>query len=132
MQPRLDMIGLTCRSIAESVRFYRLIGIEAGDPPTDEPFFETTLPTGIRLSWNSIEMMREIEPEYVDPVGQRMGLAFLCNSPAEVDAYYSRVVQAGFEGHKEPWDAFWGQRYAQVKDPDGNVVDLFAPLAEPS
>ncbi len=34
----------------------------------------------------------------------------------------------GTEGHKEPWDAFWGQRYAQAKDPDGNVVDLFAPL----
>ena len=26
----------------------------------------------------------------------------------------------------EPFDAFWGQRYAQVKDPDGNPVDIFA------
>lgn len=24
--------------------------------------------------------------------------------------------------------AFWGQRYAVVRDPDGNDVDLFAPL----
>jgi uncharacterized glyoxalase superfamily protein PhnB len=23
---------------------------------------------------------------------------------------------------------FWGMRYAQVKDPDGNIVDLFADL----
>jgi uncharacterized glyoxalase superfamily protein PhnB len=29
---------------------------------------------------------------------------------------------------KEPWDAFWGQRYAAVGDPDGNLIDLFAPL----
>jgi catechol 2,3-dioxygenase-like lactoylglutathione lyase family enzyme len=29
---------------------------------------------------------------------------------------------------KEPYDAFWGQRYANVADPDGNAVDLFAPL----
>jgi uncharacterized glyoxalase superfamily protein PhnB len=28
----------------------------------------------------------------------------------------------------EPWDAFWGQRYAVVHDPDGNGVDLFCPL----
>ncbi|MFL6036949.1 MAG: glyoxalase, partial [Gaiellaceae bacterium] len=28
----------------------------------------------------------------------------------------------------EPFDAFWGQRYATVVDPDGNAVDLFAPL----
>ena len=27
----------------------------------------------------------------------------------------------------EPFDAFWGQRYATVLDPDGNAVDLFAP-----
>jgi uncharacterized glyoxalase superfamily protein PhnB len=31
-------------------------------------------------------------------------------------------------GRKEPWDAFWGQRYAVVADPDGNHVDLYAPL----
>jgi hypothetical protein len=27
-------------------------------------------------------------------------------------------------------DAFWGQRYATVLDPDGNPVDLFAPLED--
>ncbi|MCZ6462364.1 MAG: glyoxalase, partial [Actinobacteria bacterium] len=27
-------------------------------------------------------------------------------------------------------DAFWGQRYATVLDPDGNAIDLFAPLTE--
>jgi len=41
----------------------------------------------------------------------------------------SELVNAGGQAHKEPWNAFWGQRYAQAKDPDGNVVDLFAPLA---
>jgi uncharacterized glyoxalase superfamily protein PhnB len=29
----------------------------------------------------------------------------------------------------EPWDAFWGQRYATAKDPDGNHVDLFASIS---
>ena len=38
------------------------------------------------------------------------------------------VTAAGFHGEKEPWDAFWGQRYAQVRDPDGVPVDLFAAL----
>jgi uncharacterized glyoxalase superfamily protein PhnB len=40
----------------------------------------------------------------------------------------ARLVAAGYEGKKEPYDAFWGQRYANVVDPDGNVVDLFAAL----
>jgi hypothetical protein len=39
-----------------------------------------------------------------------------------------RAGRRGFAGKKEPYDAFRGQRYANVTDPDGNVVDLFAPL----
>ncbi|MDQ3164047.1 MAG: VOC family protein, partial [Actinomycetota bacterium] len=45
-----------------------------------------------------------------------------------VDEVYARVTAAGFRGEKEPWDAFWGQRYAQLLDPDGVPVDLYAPL----
>lgn len=51
-----------------------------------------------------------------------------CESPAQVDALYARVLEHGHRGHKAPWDAFWGQRYAVVLDPDGNLVDLFAAL----
>ena len=61
-----------------------------------------------------------------------MGLAFDCGSPADVDALYKRVVDAGFRSKTAPWDAFWGQRYAQVIDPDDNVVDLFAELPKPT
>ncbi|WP_223848764.1 VOC family protein [Microbacterium hominis] len=50
------------------------------------------------------------------------------DSPAEVDAVYAALVAAGHDGHVAPFDAFWGQRYATVLDPDGNAVDLFAPL----
>jgi uncharacterized glyoxalase superfamily protein PhnB len=57
-----------------------------------------------------------------------MAIAFLCESPEDVDRVYRELVDTGIRGHKQPWDAFWGQRYAQVTDPDGNVVDVFAPL----
>jgi uncharacterized glyoxalase superfamily protein PhnB len=30
----------------------------------------------------------------------------------DVDAVHARVVRAGFRSKKDPWDAFWGQRYA--------------------
>ena len=130
MYPRLDMIGLTVSDMARSFAFYRLLGIDVPDvDPSKEPYAEATLTGGIRLSWNHIDMVKQIEGDhYVSPVGQRVGLAFLCENPGAVDQAYAKVVAEGFEGHKEPWDAFWGQRYAQVKDPDGNVVDLFAPL----
>ena len=38
------------------------------------------------------------------------------------------MTDAGHASKTAPRDAFWGQRYAQVIDPDGNVVDLFARL----
>ncbi len=38
---------------------------------------------------------------------------------------------AGYKSELTPFDAPWGQRYAVVLDPDGNGVDLFAPLEAP-
>ncbi len=73
-------------------------------------------------------LIKRISPGWRKPVGQRMGLAFLCASPKAVDTLYAKVMKAGFRGAKEPWDALWGQRYAQLLDPDGNKVDLFCPL----
>ena len=58
-----------------------------------------------------------------------MFLAFKLDSPAAVDATYDQLVAAGYNGHLAPWDAFWGERYARIHDPDGNSIDLFADLA---
>jgi uncharacterized glyoxalase superfamily protein PhnB len=46
-----------------------------------------------------------------------------------VDAAYADMVNAGYDGHLPPWDAFWGQRYAVLHDPDGNDVALYAPAS---
>ncbi len=62
------------------------------------------------------------------PWPQGIALAFECADAADVDGVFGRLVEAGFRAKKEPWAAFWGQRYAQVFDPDGYAVDLFAPL----
>jgi uncharacterized glyoxalase superfamily protein PhnB len=58
-----------------------------------------------------------------------LSLAFACDDVADVDATYAGFVEAGSVGHLAPWDAFWGQRYAIVLDPDGNHIELFAPLS---
>jgi uncharacterized glyoxalase superfamily protein PhnB len=85
------------------------------------------------LAWDTIDTIRSFDPDYQPPTGSpRMALAFKHDSPADVDATYERLVGAGYEGHKPPWDAFWGQRYALIHDPDGNSVDLFASLPTPT
>jgi uncharacterized glyoxalase superfamily protein PhnB len=70
--------------------------------------------------------MKQLDPQWEEPRGQRVGLAFECASPAEVDSTHAKVVDAGYRSKDAPYDAFWGQRYATVLDPDGNHVHLFA------
>ena len=88
------------------------------------------VPGGLRLAWDTVETIRSFDPDWTPPSGgHRIGLAFRFETPTEVDRAYDELVSLGYEGHKQPWDAFWGQRYAVVHDPDGNGVDLFAPSA---
>lgn len=126
LQP--DMIGFTVRDMTTALRFYRLLGLDIPTGVEHESYVEVITPNGYRLSWNSLEMVKSIDPDWVEPVGQRIGLAFKCDSSAAVDDTYQRIVEGGYRGHKAPWDAFWGQRYAIISDPDGNLIDLFAPL----
>jgi len=128
MTPRLDALGIVCQDIGRSLAFYALLGVNVPQSASGEDHVEVTLPNGLRLMWDSVELMKSIVPDWKPPVGHRMGMAFLCDSPADVDRVYAEVIAAGFSGAKDPWDAFWGQRYAQLQDPDGNLVDLFAPL----
>jgi uncharacterized glyoxalase superfamily protein PhnB len=130
MEPYLAAIGITTADMAASCRFYALLGVPVGEPPEGADHFETTLPSGIRLMWDSVALIRQIDPDWQPPVGQRLGLAFQCGAPSDVNSMHAAVVAAGFGSKNDPWDAFWGQRYAQVLDPDGNVVDLFAPLGD--
>jgi catechol 2,3-dioxygenase-like lactoylglutathione lyase family enzyme len=123
-----DMIGIVVKDMAAALGFYRLLGLAIPEGVESEPFVEVTTPNGYRISWNTLEMVQGIYPDWEEPAGHRMALAFKCDDPAEVDATYRQLVESGYEGYKEPWDAFWGQRYAMIKDPDGNPLDLFAPL----
>ncbi len=123
-----DMIGIVVKDMSAALKFYRLLGLNIAEDQDNEPYVEVITENGYRISWNTEVMTKSIDPEWVTPIGQRISLAFKCDSPNEVDQTYSRIINSGYRGHKAPWDAFWGQRYAQVLDPDGNSVDIFAPL----
>ncbi|HEY6959326.1 MAG TPA: VOC family protein [Candidatus Limnocylindria bacterium] len=125
--PRLDAIGIVSADMKESVRFYRLLGLEV--PDATEDHLEATLPSGMRLMFDAVSLAKQLDPEWTRPTGHPFALAFACASPKEVDEIYARIVAAGYRGKAAPFDAFWGQRYATVLDPDGNAVDLFAALA---
>jgi len=130
MTPKLDMIGLVVEDMAASLAFYRRLGLDIPADADNEPHVEATLPNGLRFGWDTVATVRSFMPDWTKPTGgNAVGMAFLCDSPAEVDKTHADLVAAGYRSHKDPWDAFWGQRYACVTDPDDNVVDLFAPIS---
>lgn len=121
---RLDMIGIVCSNLEASVAFYRNLGLDFPDP--DGPYVEAQTPGGIRVSLNDVAMVKDITGD-VETGGQSMSLAFLCDDPDHVDRLFDTLMGKGYKAKLEPFDAFWGQRYATILDPDGNAVDLFAP-----
>ncbi|HWN23376.1 MAG TPA: VOC family protein [Gaiellaceae bacterium] len=125
--PELNAIGIVASDTARSIQFYRVLGLSFPETP-DEGHVEAAMPNGVRLMLDTEDVIRSFRPDWTRVTGNQLGLAFECDSPAEVDEVYARVVSAGFDGVKEPWDAFWGQRYAELADPDGVSVSLYAAL----
>ena len=121
----LDAIGLVSSDINKSLNFYKLFGLEFEQFESSE-HYECTLPNGLRLMMDSEELMRQIYPDYKKTENTTMSFAFKQNSPEQVNQLVNEVQNAGYTIKKQPWDAFWGQRYASVIDPDGNQIDIFA------
>ncbi len=130
MVPRPDLIGIVVRDMPAALAFYRQLGLDIPAEMDGEGHVEHLLTNGLRIAWDTIEVIRSFDPEWQPATGShRVGLAFVCDTPAEVDERFQRLASMGYAAHKAPFDAFWGQRYAQIEDPDGNVIDLFAPLS---
>ena len=126
----LAVVGIVTEDMARSLSFYRTLGLDLPAGVEDEQHVDVALPGGLRLAWDTPEVMRSFDPGWAPASdGHSLSIAFSCADAEEVDATYARMTTAGFEGHLPPWDAFWGQRYAVLRDPDGNSVDLFAGSA---
>ena len=129
--PQMSTIGVIVSDLGRAAAFYRELGIEFPEPldPEGHGHVEAPLPGGLKFMLDTVETIKSFDPDWEPPTGgHRVAVGFACDSPAEVDEAYARLLERGGSSHKEPWDAFWGMRYAQVQDPDGNVVDLFASL----
>jgi catechol 2,3-dioxygenase-like lactoylglutathione lyase family enzyme len=129
MTPRFSVVELVVEDMSRSLAFYRRLGLDIPAEADGETHVQVSLPGDLSIAWDTTDVIRSFDPAWTPPSGGHgVALAFACDSPAEVDSTYAGLVAAGYNGHLEPWDAFWGMRYAVVHDPDGHSVDLMAPL----
>ncbi len=125
---KLDVVGVVVADMARALAFYRLLGLDVPADADSEPHVEVHLPGGMRLAFDTEATIASFHPGWRPGSGGRVGLAFAVPDAAAVDAAYAELTAAGHHGELEPFDAFWGMRYASVRAPDGTGVDLFAPL----
>lgn len=125
---RLDAVAVSSKDMAKTVAFYELLGFEFGQWSGDDKHVEPKAKPGeVRLMIDTSELMEQLTGHVPKPPNHS-SFAMLCDTPAEVDSVAAALRDAGHTLTVEPWDAFWGQRYATVKDPDGYQIDIFAEL----
>jgi catechol 2,3-dioxygenase-like lactoylglutathione lyase family enzyme len=125
--PFLDQVNLVVSDMGATVAFYSRLGLTI--PDTDADFQahhrSARLPGGVDLDFDSTEFARHWDKGWTAGAGVVVG--FKVASREQVDAVYSDLTGAGYRGQQEPYDAFWGARYAVVEDPDGNPVGIMSP-----
>ena len=129
-RPILDQINLVSDDIADSVKFYQLLGVSI---PDAGPFqarhrtaeFETD--SAVDFDLDSTEFAAQWGAEDL-PTGPVLG--FRVKARETVDAKYAKLTAAGHHGIRAPYDAFWGARYALIRDPGGTVVGLMSDVSD--
>jgi catechol 2,3-dioxygenase-like lactoylglutathione lyase family enzyme len=127
---RLDQVNLVVTDVEASRDFYTRLGLDFGadrDPvwslhhvsarhgdasPLDVDLDSATFAGKWDAGW---------------PGGAGVVLGFKVDSRQAVDTLVSELAAAGAAVQQEPYDAFWGARYAVVSDPDGVAVGIMSP-----
>ncbi|RJL30164.1 VOC family protein [Bailinhaonella thermotolerans] len=129
MDVTLNTIDIVVSDLAAATRFYGRLGLEFEVHPDAPGHAGCDLPNGLHVMLDTEDFRASFTPGWTRPGGGPRGfLCFQFPTPAEVDAKYAELVEAGYRGVREPWDTFWGLRQATVLDPDGTGVDLWAAL----
>ncbi|HXX47855.1 MAG TPA: VOC family protein [Myxococcota bacterium] len=116
------------RDMGRTIAFYRRLGLRFPDGAENNPFASTETEDGVHLAFGTYALSRGYDRGFKEPSGASPNcLQFAVASREETDRIYHELTAAGHEGHLPPHDAFWGSRYAEVIDPDGNLVGFQSP-----
>lgn len=119
-------IAIADKRASEAIDFYvRAFGaVEQMRMPADD---------GVRLMHAHLHvngaslMMHDDFPEYTGGAMPAPSGVTLHLQVDDTDAWFARAITAGATAVMGPEDMFWGDRYAQVKDPFGHLWSIGSP-----
>jgi catechol 2,3-dioxygenase-like lactoylglutathione lyase family enzyme len=120
---RFFQANLVVTDMAAAVDFYRRLGFEVPEtlPEWEHQHRNLTTPDGIDVDLDHTDFARSW-----GGVDGGVVLNVRVASRDAVDELVAALAADGHEVAKEPWDAFWGARYAVVRDPSGNAIGLMS------
>ena len=128
---RLDQVNLVVRDVAVSRAFYSRLGLDFG--AEHDPIWSAHHVSARRVEnapidfdLDSAAFATKWDRGWAGGTGAVLG--FKVDSREEVDQLVAALSAAGVPVQQDPYDAFWGARYAVVSDPDGNAVGIMSPV----
>lgn len=123
----LDQINIVVRDMEAMAEFYQRLGLSVSDggAPEWQAHHRNARTEGADVDFDSQAFASKWNRGW--PGGAGIVLGFRVENRGEVDRLYQKLTAAGHAAQQEPYDAFWGARFAAVADPDGNTVGIMSP-----
>ncbi|TYA66027.1 hypothetical protein FUA24_24305 [Seonamhaeicola marinus] len=119
------MTNVCTSNLEESKLFYtKLFDFETS---FESDWFVHLVSKSCHLELGLIDKTNDLVPEAYRKAPTGFYITFVVTN---VDEIHSLALKEGFEVIKKPEDTFYGQRRLLLKDPDGTLVDVSAPIKE--
>lgn len=130
MAAALTQVDVVSEDAQAVLAFYRRAGIEIPDEKVWRHggrvhHVSVAFASGVELSLSSAALTTAYAPSWSNPAGPIVILN--AASGLDVDERFAALVSGGAPVVAPPFDAFWGSRYAIVRDPAGSAVGIMGP-----
>jgi catechol 2,3-dioxygenase-like lactoylglutathione lyase family enzyme len=128
-RPVFDQVNVVVGDMDATVAFYRRLGVTLPDDGPWNVHHRTALmPEGFDLDFDLVSFATKWNAGARTEPPHGVVIGFRVQTREAVDRIYADMTGAGYTSQQEPYDAFWGSRYAIIEDPDGNAVGVMSPM----
>lgn len=121
----LAQVNLIVTDLERAKQFWAVLGFPWA--PRHPKAAVIAFANGMNIVVHEPDFARLWDPAFVGPMAGSTVIDINVSTRTDVDDLHDRVVAAGYGSSVEPWDTFFGSRYAIVSDGDGHRVGLKSP-----